>query len=305
MREYDAPMSAATIRVQTVLYETALEQLWRLRGALGAAARHVTEAGLAGSVEWALGDCSPWPVVGTDDIEHLRGDHNQPLAAVTYDFFDANLGSSGGSNRLAEGAAADLIFVLNPDTYPSPWTLTELVKAIRQPDVGIAEARQLPLEHPKAYDVQSGDTSWASGCCMLIRGDVFAELGGFDFDHFLLHCDDVDFSWRVRAAGYRVVVAPAATVFHDKRPRLDGQWPAPDVERYHAALGRLMLATRWDREDILEETVDTIEAGGVEPERAALEEFRSRRDAGRVPQPNPHAAQVAEFVDGEYALHRF
>ena len=52
------------------------------------------------------------------------------LSAVTYEFFDANLGSSGGQNRLAAGHPSDLLLVLNPDTYPSPTALVELIRAL-------------------------------------------------------------------------------------------------------------------------------------------------------------------------------
>ncbi|MFI8168247.1 glycosyltransferase [Streptomyces sp. NPDC085931] len=48
---------------------------------------------------------------------------------------------------------------------------------------------------------------------MLIRRDVFEELGGFD-RHLPLMRDDVDLCWRAHAAGYRVLVAPEAVVRH-------------------------------------------------------------------------------------------
>ncbi|MDQ0813062.1 GT2 family glycosyltransferase [Streptomyces sp. B3I7] len=48
---------------------------------------------------------------------------------------------------------------------------------------------------------------------MLIRRDVFEELGGFD-RHLPLMRDDVDLCWRVQAAGHRVLIAPDAVVRH-------------------------------------------------------------------------------------------
>ncbi|MFJ5531459.1 glycosyltransferase [Streptomyces sp. NPDC093261] len=48
---------------------------------------------------------------------------------------------------------------------------------------------------------------------MLIRRDVFEELGGFD-RHLPLMRDDVDLCWRAQAAGHRVLVAPDAVVRH-------------------------------------------------------------------------------------------
>ncbi|MFB8240475.1 glycosyltransferase [Kitasatospora purpeofusca] len=48
---------------------------------------------------------------------------------------------------------------------------------------------------------------------MLVRRDVFEELGGFDRALPLMR-DDTDFCWRVNAAGHRVVVAPDAVLRH-------------------------------------------------------------------------------------------
>ncbi|MFI9650814.1 glycosyltransferase family 2 protein [Streptomyces sp. NPDC052040] len=48
---------------------------------------------------------------------------------------------------------------------------------------------------------------------MLIRRDVFEQLGGFD-RYLPLMRDDVDLCWRAQAAGHRVLVAPEAVVRH-------------------------------------------------------------------------------------------
>ncbi len=299
-----SPAIPRVLRVQSVLFAHSPAQLWRLLRGLDAAAAAALAAGHVGEVRWALGDSSPAPTMTAGDARSMAAEA-EALSDVTYEFFDENLGSSGGQNRLATGGTCDMLLVLNPDTYPAPNALVELIKALDQPDVGVVEARQIPLEHPRSYDSVTGETSWASGYCMLVDRSLFDELGGFDHTHFLLHCDDVDFSWRARVAGRRVLLAPYATVFHDKRPQPDDAWPAPDVERYHAALGRLMLATRWDRPDIVEQTIAGIESGDSEVQREALASFRARRADGRVPDPLPGAHLIAEFLDGEYAQHRF
>ncbi|MEU9445388.1 glycosyltransferase [Streptomyces sp. NPDC048304] len=48
---------------------------------------------------------------------------------------------------------------------------------------------------------------------MLIRRDVFEQLGGFDRQLPLMR-DDVDLCWRAHAAGHRVLIAPDAVVRH-------------------------------------------------------------------------------------------
>ncbi|HAM00954.1 MAG TPA: hypothetical protein DCQ30_01810 [Acidimicrobiaceae bacterium] len=60
------------------------------------------------------------------------------------------------------------------------------------------------------------DVFLAPGGCMLVRADLFAELGGFDPAVVALG-DDLDLCWRAQVAGARVIVAPAARVRHLER----------------------------------------------------------------------------------------
>ena len=295
-----------SVRIQVVLFRQKLSDVWRLVPGVAAAARDALAAKYAGQVNLALGDCSPRPTFGAEDLRSLeRLGSDNGLSGVSYDFFNANVGSSGGSNRLAETATDDFILVLNPDTYPAPTLLTRMLAAFHDPTVGAVDARQVPLEHPKDFDPVTGDTSWLSGSCMLVRTDVFRALDGFDSEHFFLYCDDVDFSWRVRLRGLRTVHEPRAVVFHDKRiTTAAGVQPTP-LEGFYGGLGRLMLAYKFDRPDVLAETVATIEVGGSADQRAALDEWRRRQVEGALPPVLVGARSVAHFIDGEYARHRF
>ena len=57
------------------------------------------------------------------------------------------------------------------------------------------------------------DVFLAPGGCTLVRADLFAELGGFDPDVFVMG-EDLDLCWRAQIAGARVLVAPQARVRH-------------------------------------------------------------------------------------------
>ena len=57
------------------------------------------------------------------------------------------------------------------------------------------------------------DVFVAPGACMLIRADLWRELGGFDAGIVAMG-EDLDLSWRSQVAGSRVVVAPDARVRH-------------------------------------------------------------------------------------------
>lgn len=301
------------VRIQIVLFENDVESQRRLATAVGATVRHARDDVGLGRCTVRLGDSSPERCLSESDVESVVTAIGGGVDDVSYRHFGANLGSAGGSNALAAGDDAstehervdDAIWVLNPDTCPGPTTLTALVTALRQPGVGAAEGRQIPIEHPKAFDPATGDTSWGSGCCLLLRRSVFDEVGGFDDRFFPMYCDDVDICWRIRLAGHRVVHVPTAPVFHDKQIVNDGTLPISDFEEFSGALARLFLHHRYGRPDLADEFRSWVASHGAPPHRRALAEFDERAARGDVPEPIADADRVASFVDGHFGSHRF
>lgn len=57
-----------------------------------------------------------------------------------------------------------------------------------------------------------------SGGCMLVRRDVFQQLGGFDTIFSPYGPEDLDFGLRARKAGFQALYVPAAIVYHETRP---------------------------------------------------------------------------------------
>ena len=106
-------------------------------------------------------------------------------------------------------------------------------------------------------------------------------------------------------AGWRVVHAPRAVVFHDKRITVGAGIEVSDFERMSGTLARLLLTRRYGRPDLEAETLDWISTDGAEEHRAAAEKFHVRVAYGDVPTELPGATDVAQFIEGEYALHRF
>ncbi|MGI5455349.1 glycosyltransferase [Streptomyces sp. CA-249302] len=73
---------------------------------------------------------------------------------------------------------------------------------------GVDRREQDQGQHDHVRSVLSVSTAG-----MLIRRDVFEQLGGFD-KRLPLMRDDVDLCWRATAAGHRVLIAPEAVVRH-------------------------------------------------------------------------------------------
>lgn len=136
---------------------------------------------------------------------------------------DVVLGVGSLDTLVAAGDASPSIgaigpAVLNPDgsVYPS----ARAVPGIRT-GVGHALFANLWRGNPwsRRYhndgdaDVVARDAGWLSGSCVLVRRNLYDELGGFDEGYFM-YFEDVDLGYRVGKAGWRNRYEPAASVTH-------------------------------------------------------------------------------------------
>jgi hypothetical protein len=69
------------------------------------------------------------------------------------------------------------------------------------------------IEEDEGQYEDTREVFWCSGACMFIRSELYHRLGGFDNDYYA-HMEDIDLSWRVKNAGYKVMVCPKSTVYH-------------------------------------------------------------------------------------------
>ncbi|MDA8292280.1 MAG: glycosyltransferase [Actinomycetota bacterium] len=302
-----APHGAHLLRIQSVLHCPPEGGVERWARATGQAVRALLAARPGDSVEIALADNSPDATFDEGALERLRWSFTGTgLRALHYAHFPDNPGHGGAQNRLlaADTSGADLVLLSNPDTCSSPGMLVELLAPLAGP-VGVVEARQLPLEHQKSYDLATGDTSWASGACSLYRREVLEATGGFDSGSFFLYCDDVDLSWRARLAGFRVVHAPAAVCFHDKRLSADASEQPSRAEVYHSGLARLILLTKYSRADLVGPQLDAHRGHPDAVHQEIASEFDRRRDAGLLPSPVDPDHLVADFSTYSYAPLRY
>jgi GT2 family glycosyltransferase len=83
---------------------------------------------------------------------------------------------------------------------------------------GIARLfRNSAVFNPEAYGNWKRDSirqvDFVSGCFLLIRRDLWQQLGGFDED-FFMYAEEADLCQRARALGARPVITPDATIVH-------------------------------------------------------------------------------------------
>ncbi|BAN25280.1 glycosyl transferase [Caballeronia insecticola] len=98
----------------------------------------------------------------------------------------------------------------------------------------------------------------------MIPSDIYRKINGYDED-FFLYCEDVDLSWRVKAAGYQCFTVADAWFFHyamDRSARvveiwksactLAHKWRSTNFKEH--ALNVLASLVDIDREELAKET---------------------------------------------------
>lgn len=135
----------------------------------------------------------------------------------------ANPGFGAGCNAGARGGRAPYLLFLNPDARLRPGALACLVaeaeRSRREGFVGW-EGTQAPRPHPRFCHPRTGETDWCSGACWLVDRTAFEAVGGFD-ENLFLYGEDVELSWRLRAAGGRLKRVHGALFDHEDLPGTD------------------------------------------------------------------------------------
>ena len=168
--------------------------------------------------------------ISTDGSDKLAQELMAGWPQAVFIQMGENAGFGRACNRAAKQAVGKYLFLLNPDLWLERDCIEQLVTC--------AERNQSAVAGPIVfnYDDDSFQGNGADGfdlfgfCVYMrqdaapselfcangfyfIRKDVFLEVGGED-EAFFLYNEEVDLSWRVWLAGYRIVYAPAARIHH-------------------------------------------------------------------------------------------
>ncbi len=178
-----------------------------------------------------------------------------------------NLGFGGacvlGGRRALEAGAA-WVWLFNNDAEPERECLAELLAfGAAEPRAGLLSPvilhrdretfwyaggdlarRTLQVEHrPRPVQQTPHDVDFITGCAWLARRDFIEQCGPVD-DGLFMYFEDVDWSLRAQAGGWRTVLVPAARAVHDARYEHGRRiFSGPAI--YYMTRNRLLLARRW------------------------------------------------------------
>lgn len=166
-------------------------------------------------------------------------DRFEQLFDITLLKMTSNLGFAAGNNRALARCDTEFIALLNPDAFPEPDWLEQLLNSAKtSPDAAMFGSRQLCYESPVILD-GIGDIYHMSGlvwrqrhgvrqqaedlapreifspcaAAVLYRRQALMDAGGFDEDYFC-YVEDVDLGFRLRLAGHKAMYVPNAVVHH-------------------------------------------------------------------------------------------
>jgi len=180
-----------------------------------------------------------------DATAQMVTDYADRLSNVSAILNHENLGLAAGNNCALGRCRGDYLLFLNPDTVLPVDGLERMIDFLDETqDVGVVGPRcvyedgrphvsfhrnwgilhviawrLLPYRFVRRlYDrfsrYESQDVLFVSGACLLIRRQIFEEIGGYDPEYFLTVEDALDLCIRAQETGSRIVFFPDSQVVH-------------------------------------------------------------------------------------------
>ncbi|MDX2246114.1 MAG: glycosyltransferase family 2 protein [Bacteroidia bacterium] len=166
--------------------------------------------------------------------------------SVRVEVLDSNYGFAGGYNLSLPFVHTPYLVLLNSDVEVDPDWLGPLVEmadadpaiAAVQPKIRAIHDREsfeyagaaggfidffaYPFCRGRLFDIAEKDSGqydapleifWATGACCLVRKRVVEEIGLFEGE-FFAHMEEIDFCWRAKNYGYKIMYQPQSVVYH-------------------------------------------------------------------------------------------
>lgn len=179
-----------------------------------------------------------------------------------------NLGFARGCNQGIAIAKGNNLLLLNNDTIVTPYWLRNMIACLySRPDIGlvgpcsnyVGSGNQIPVSYKNMQELiafagqfnrpdpsrwREHNAYWLSGFCLLTRREVVDRVGLFDEQFIYGGWEDVDYSLRVTAAGYKLYVAGDVFIYHyGSRTFTGNNLSLPNVMQHNA----ILFDKKWKR----------------------------------------------------------
>lgn len=210
-------------------------------------------------------------------------------------------------------AKSDYVLLLNNDTLVDKKFLLQLVEAINNDDKigivcpkiyfasgfefhknryqknqlgrvlwyagGLIDWQNILPSHRGVDKVDTGqydkavETAFATGCCMLVKKQVFEKIGFFDNKYFL-YWEDIDFCQRAKKADFKILYTPSSVIWHKNASSSGGA--GSHLAVYYQTRNRLLFAFKYaklkNKLSLVKEAIKTLIIGS-QWEKKAVRDF--------------------------------
>ena len=188
-----------------------------------------------------------------DSVDFLKATYPK----VTLIQLDKNYGFAEGYNQALNEVDGNIYVLLNSDVEVTENWLAPIITVLKMNRTVVACQPKIRAFHQKTHFEHAGaaggymdslgypfcrgrifdnteedkgqydnqhEIFWATGAALFIKAAQFHKIGGFDGDYFA-HMEEIDLCWRLRKAGYQIMVVPESTVYHVGGGTLDTENP--------------------------------------------------------------------------------
>lgn len=176
-----------------------------------------------------------------ESFSYLSNNYSEAKILSREDGNYAAANNLGANTAISDGC--DYIVICNMDTvFDKDWLKELVISADKNKEAGIIQSKIL------LYDKENKDSkkintlgnnlhflgfglvsnygeddekisdynnkfTYASGCSLLIKKEVFEKIGGYNEEFYMYH-DDVELSLKARLLGYNIILAPKSVLYH-------------------------------------------------------------------------------------------
>lgn len=160
--------------------------------------------------------------------------------------FSENYGFAEGYNKAIKSTQYKYTILLNSDVATASDWIAPLYDYMEQhPEVGACQPKLLSYKEPEMFEYAGASGGfidkngypycrgrifatiekdnhqyddvisvfWATGAALMVRSDLYLEVGGLDKD-FFAHMEEIDLCWRILLAGFDIKVIPQSVAYH-------------------------------------------------------------------------------------------